>query len=287
MASRSRLEIARGASEHYADAGYYDFTYRTRSEDIEYYLRLAQRHGGPVLEIGGGSGRVAIEIAKHGFDVVVLDASRPMLARGRENARAELSPRNGHGKVVFQHADMRSFALDRRFPLVLAPFNVLLHLYEPDDFAACFRSVVAHLAPDGTFAFDVRMPSLRELTRDPQRWYRSRGFRHPTLGHRIEYAERFDYDAVKQVQHVTIRFEPAEGAPRGSKVVETLLSQRQIFPNELRALLALGGLRLTSRHGDFDGRAFAPDDAMQIVTAKDLTPAAARPSPSVARDRRA
>jgi SAM-dependent methyltransferase len=258
-------EIVRGARDHYEDARYYDFTYRTRTEDIAYYLRSAARYGGPVLDLGGGSGRVAIPLAQRGIDVVVLDASASMLAQGRAVARERLD--REHGRIEFRKGDMRRFSLQRRFPLVIAPFNVLLHLYEPDDFATCFRAVADHLTRDGVFVFDVRMPNLRELARDPHRWYRARGFRHPTLGHRIEYAERFAYDPVKQVQHVTIRFTPGEGAPRGAKPVETLLSQRQIFPNELRALLALGGLRLTARHGDFDGRAFHPDDVVQIVTA--------------------
>jgi SAM-dependent methyltransferase len=264
----ARLDLLRGAREHYADAVYYDFTYRTRTEDIAYYRRIVQQHGGPVLELGGGSGRVSIALAKAGYDVLVLDASTAMLKQGRARAREELDRRTGHGTVVFQHADMRSFALGKKFPTIVAPFNTLLHLYEPDDFAACFRNVVQHLTPDGVFVFDVRMPSLRELTRDPDRVYRARGFRHPTLGHRIEYSEQFEYDPVKQVQHVTIRFEPGPGAPPGAKPVETLLSQRQIFPNELRALLALGGLRLTARHGDFTGRALHSDDVVQIITAK-------------------
>ena len=262
------LDLMRGAQDHYADAVYYDYTYRTRDEDIGYYRRLARQHGGPVLEIGGGSGRIATALAKDGLEVTVLDASRAMLKQGRTRAREELRPREGHGAVSFKHGDMRAFALAKKFPLILAPFNTLLHLYEPSDFAACFKCVAKHLARDGLFVFDVRMPDLRELTRDPNRVYRSRGFRHPTLGHRIEYSERFEYDPVKQVQHVTIRFEPSPGSPPEARAVETLLSQRQIFPNELRALLALGGLRLAARHGDFTGRALRSDDAVQIVSAR-------------------
>jgi SAM-dependent methyltransferase len=262
------LDLVRGATDHYADAVYYDFTYRTRTEDIAYYQRIARQHGGPVLEIGGGSGRIATAIAKDGADVTVLDASRAMLKQGRERAKETLRKNEGHREVTFVHGDMRAFALGKKFPVVLAPFNTLLHLYEPADFSACFESVARHLAPDGVFVFDVRVPNLRELSRDPTRVYRSRGFRHPTLGHRIEYTERFEYDALKQVQHVTIRFEPGPGAPSSARAVETLLSQRQIFPNELRALLALGGLRLTARHGDFDGRPLQGDDALQIVTAR-------------------
>ena len=84
------LDLVRGATEHYADAVYYDFTYRTRTDDIAYYQRVARQFGGPVLEIGGGSGRIATAIAKDGTDVTALDASRPMLKQGRARAREEL-----------------------------------------------------------------------------------------------------------------------------------------------------------------------------------------------------
>jgi SAM-dependent methyltransferase len=261
--------LERGSLEHYADAGYYDYTYRARRDDIAFYRRLARQHGGPVLEVGGGSGRVAIPLVQDGANVTVLDASRPMLARARESADALLDA-TARKRLKLVHGDMREFALRRRYPLVIAPFNVLLHLYEPAEFASCFRAVARHLAPGGRFVFDVRVPDVRELARDPDRRYKARPFRHPTYGHRVEYSEQFRYDALKQVQHVTIRFapEPGTGAPRGSRPVEVLLTQRQIFPNEMRALLALGGLQLAGRYGDFTGRPLDAGDPQEIVVAR-------------------
>jgi SAM-dependent methyltransferase len=259
--------LERGSREHYVDAVYYDFAYRTRRDDVAFYRRLARQHGGPVLEVGGGSGRVAIPLAQDGLEVTVLDASEPMLARGRARAVELLDPA-ARRRLRFVQGDMRDFALRRKYPLVIAPFNVLLHLYEPDDFARCFRAVGRHLARDGRFVFDVRVPIPSELARNPDRVYKGRPFRHPTLGYRVEYDESFRYDPIKQVQHVTMRFHPGEGAPRGAKSVEVLLTQRQIFPNELRALLALGGLKLVGRYGDFTGRPLAEGDVLEIVTAK-------------------
>lgn len=253
--------LARGSSEHYDDVGYYDYTYRRRTEDIEFYRSLARKHGGPVLELGVGSGRVGLPIAADGTTVIGLDASAPMLASARKKARALDLPA---GRLTLRKGDMRRFKIGRRFPLVIAPFNALLHLYEPDDFVACFRCVREHMTPDGRFVFDVRVPSPAELARNPEREYFGRPFVHPTLGVKVVYTERFQYDPIKQVQYVTMRFEPQK---RGMKPVETLLTQRQIFPAELRALLNASGLRLTGRHGDFSGRPLGPDDALEVVTA--------------------
>lgn len=251
--------LERGSREHYDDASYYDHAYARRSADVAFYREAARRLGSPVLEIGAGSGRVAIPTALDGHEVVALDLNAAMLARARETARAKGVPR---GKLSLRRGDMRRFKLGRTFPLVTAPFNALLHLYEPDDLAACFRCVREHLAPGGRFVFDVHVPSPAELARDPDRAYVGRPMTHPTLG-RCRYSERFRYDPIKQVQHVTIRFEPLDGAP----AVETLLTQRQIFPGELRALLTLGGLRLARRLGSFAGTPLGPDDAVQIIEA--------------------
>lgn len=259
-------ELEPGAVQHYEDALYYDYTYRRRVEDVGFYRRFVRQHGGPVLELGAGSGRVTLPLVEDGASVVALEASAAMIARGDEKVAA--LPEAQRSRVRFVQGDMREFALEERFNLVLAPFNVLLHLYEPNDFARCFRCVAAHLKPGGRFVFDVRVPSLPELARDPDRVYKSRPFKHPTLGHKIQYEEQFRYDPIKQVQHVTIRFRPGEGAPKKARAHEVLLSQRQIFPNELRALLALGGLELAGRYGDFAATPLSEDDPQQIIVAR-------------------
>jgi SAM-dependent methyltransferase len=260
-------ELDPGAIQHYEDAEYYDYTYRRRVEDVGFYRRFARQHGGPVLELGAGSGRVTIPLAEDGATVVGLEASRAMIARAESRREHALEPA-ARERARFVHGDMRDFSLGERFNLVFAPFNTLLHLYEPDDFARCFHRVREHMAPGGRFVFDVRFPVLTELARDPERVYRARPFKHPTLGYKVQYEEQFRYDPLKQVQHVTIRFKPGEGAPKKAKAHEVLLSQRQIFPNELRALMALGGLELAGRYGDFTGRPLHDDDPVQIVVAR-------------------
>jgi SAM-dependent methyltransferase len=251
--------LERGSREHYDDATYYDYTYRSLRADVEFYRRRARKSGGPILELGVGTGRVAMALADDGHEVVGVDMSPVMLERAR--LRAKMLTR---GKVTLREGDIRSFRLRKRFPLIVSPFNVLLHLYEPDDFAQCFECVARHLAPGGRFVFDVRVPDPRELARDPDRVYVGRPFVHPSLGCKVRYTEQFRYDPIKQVQHVTIRFVPEK---RGVKPVETLLTQRQIFPAELRGLLRLGGLQLKARYGDFSGRPLAPGDSLEVVEA--------------------
>lgn len=252
----------RGSREHYDDVTYYDHTYRGRRDDVAFYRDAARRLGSPVLELGAGSGRVSVPLAEDGHAVVGLDPSEPMLERARARAAERGIAADG---LTLHRGDMRDFKLGARFPLVIAPFNVLMHLYDPDDFARCFACVAEHLAPGGRFVFDVRVPQLKELARDPDRAYSTRPFVHPTLKRTVRYTETFRYDAVSQVQYVTMRFQP----PRG-RAIETVLAHRQIFPAELRALLRLGGLRLAKRSGDFTGRPLGPGDDVQIIEAAAL-----------------
>ena len=116
-----------GATEHYADASYYTKTYKARTHDVEYYAKLARRLKGPVLEYGIGNGRVGIGIAKAGIAVTGVDLSRSML--DDLAARAQKLPPPVQGRITVHHGDMRSVTLGQQFPLVIVPFNGILHLY--------------------------------------------------------------------------------------------------------------------------------------------------------------
>src|SRR6188472_3750538 len=125
-----------GALAHYSDPSYYTKTYANRRHDVEYYVRLAKKSRGPVLEYGIGNGRVALATARTGVEVEGVDLSRSML----DDLAATLEKQvpKVRERVRFHHGDMRKVKLGKRFPLVIAPFNTVLHLYEREDFEAFF-----------------------------------------------------------------------------------------------------------------------------------------------------
>src|SRR5262245_52090851 len=125
---RPRWEVAQfgsaedlGATAHYADPAYYDLSYRSRRKDVDHYVRLGRLSGGPVLEFGVGTGRVALELARAGVSVVGVDRSGEMLASFEKKLEGE-SP-GVRKRVTLVRADMRTIRLRRAFPLVIAPFN--------------------------------------------------------------------------------------------------------------------------------------------------------------------
>ena len=252
-----------GREAHYHNPSYYDQTYRLRREDVTFYLELARRARGPVLELGVGSGRVAQQLAREGVDILGVDASTAMLKHARER-RAKL-PAAAQRRWQLRQADLRSFRSRRRFALVIAPFNTFMHLYTRRDWERALATARKHLQPRGKLAFDVLLPDPAELARDPDRLYRGHPVRVPGQPHRYRYGETFEYDPVSQVQLVTMHFDAPDPHQQDSFI--TPLCQRQCFPAELDMLLHYNGWQVRHRYGDFEKGKLDDASLSQVIIA--------------------
>lgn len=263
MAKRKPTQRTAGSASHYADGQYYDQAYRRRRHDVRFYVGLALRSGGPVLELGAGTGRVALAIAKAGVDVVGVEPMTPMLARAEEHlARLPASTR---AHVELRSGDIERLRLRRRFPLVIAAFNVWMHLYSREQIERGFATVRHHLTPDGRFAFDVLLPDPTSMARDPSRRYRGGEVPHPRGGVKYRYSEYFSYDPMTQIETTMMDF---EHPTRKSESFCTPLTQRQFFPAELEALLHYNGFVVESHTGDFEGAPITSATESQVVVAR-------------------
>jgi SAM-dependent methyltransferase len=245
-----------GASAHYEDPTYYCRTYKSRLADVVFYTERAAR-ARRVLELGCGNGRITLPIARSGVDVVGVDLSEVMI-RDLE-VRLLDEPQDVRARVELRVADMRRLTVRGKFDLVICPFNAFLHLYsrkDVEDFLAGVRKV---LAPRGTLAFDVSIPDPAELARKPERIYRTRPFVYPGVG-KVRYGERFDYDPIAQVLHVSMEFEPL-----GGEAFTTPLTHRQFHPQELEALLHYNGFQIVELLGDFEGPPSETTQSLVIV----------------------
>lgn len=254
----ARPSLEQGTEAHYSDARYYDRAYKRHRADLNFYLQTALELGGPILELGCGTGRITLPLARAGLEVVGVDSSEEML----ERALDKLSTQSDDVKrlVDLGYGDIRSLRLEgarkrknaetRRFRLIISPFNVLQHLYTLDDIERCLEVVRRHLMPRaGRFVFDVLMPDVRSLSRNPARRYKLGLLYHPAGDKRYHYTESFDYDPVAQIQYITMHFEDPD-EPAAS--FETPLCHRQFYPAELEALLRYNGFDVVHRFGDFD-----------------------------------
>lgn len=253
-----------GTEAHYLDAKLYDHAYARRRYDVRFYQSIAQEIGGPILELGAGSGRVAIALARDGHEVVALDRMPSMLDRLRE--RLEQQPRAVRARVVIVRGDILRARLGRRFRLVIAPFNVFMHLYTRPMLEAALATVRAHLeSRRGRLVFDVLMPDFRAFVRDPSRPYRSRPIVDPSDGRRWEYTEQFQFDPATSVQMVTSVLRNADD-PADLRVLP--LAHRQFLPAELEALLHYNGFEMIERWGDFCRGPLSLESESQVIVAK-------------------
>ena len=260
--------VEAGNREHYDDADLYDFEYRGRRRDANFYRDLAIEHlepGSPILELACGSGRVTRVLVKGGFSVIGVDRSRSMLARAR--SRLSRMSRAHRRRVSLVCADMRSLRVGARFGLVVMAFNSFEHLYDAEDVRACLGRVREALAPGGLFAFDVQNPDLEWLTRDPdKRWARTE-FLHPTSGEALVYTTNHIYDPVSQICVIRLYYGPQIAGPgRFERTVH--LSQRKFFPAELAALIDGNGFELVARYGGFRGEPLSAGTESQVLVCR-------------------
>ena len=243
------------SEQFYADARLYDRLFPVRKQAVEVYRAEAARQGGSVLELGSGTGHKLIPIAADGHLCTGLELAPAMLAEARRKAD------DGGVEVEWVEGDMRAFDLGRTFDLVIIAANSLLHLHKADDLVDCLRSVRRHLSPGAVVALDVFNPDVRLLAEADgvRRRREALSFVDPGRGTvHVDVAET--YDSAAQVTRGTWYFSTASDPDFHAVPLE----MRSIFPQELPVLLALGGLRVVERFGDWSRAPFTSAAPLQI-----------------------
>lgn len=215
------------------------------TEDISFYVDEAVASGGPVVELGVGTGRIAIPTAAAGIHVIGVDSSQGMLdvcaEQGREaGVDALLDLRLG---------DIRRPPVDERVPLVTCPFRAFLHLSSDEDRRTALAAAHALLRPDGRLVFDVFAPSNEDIEETDGRWLE----REPGI------FERADWDLVEQTLTLSVR---GEGGASTMKLW-------WLEAPRWHVLLAEAGFAVEACYGWFDRRAYADsEDSVWIARRK-------------------
>lgn len=172
-------------------ARFYDSWSSSVVEDIDFYVQQALASGGPVVELGIGTGRIAIPIARAGVSVIGIDSSPAMLAVAAEAARAS----DVAALLDLRLGDLREPPVPERVPLVTCPFRSLLHLETETEKLAALRSAHGLLVPGGRFVFDVFSPSREDIAETHGRWLE----REPGI------FERADWDEASRTLSLSVR----------------------------------------------------------------------------------
>jgi SAM-dependent methyltransferase len=250
------MEHPRGYGEFPFVAEFYDYVvpYRER-RDVDFFVELARQSGGPVLEIGSGTGRVLIPTARAGIEIVGLDSSPSMLAVCREKLKHE--PPAVQSKVTLVEGDMRQFDLGREFGLVTVPFRPFQHLTSVDDQLACLTTIRRHLAAQGTLVLDLFNPSLPHLVDDRflEEFNREPAFTMPDGRKVLRRHHILARDFFNQTQDMEFIYRVTFPDGREERLVSRF-TMRYVFRYEAEHLLIRSGFEVEHIYADYDKSPF-------------------------------
>jgi SAM-dependent methyltransferase len=219
-------------SSYDAIAALYDPWSRSVTEDVDFYVAEARKAGGPVVELGVGTGRIAVPTAQAGVHVIGVDSSEPML----EVCRARAEEAGVIDLLDLRLGDLRRPPVGERVRLVTCPFRALLHIESDGERLRALRRIRELLLPDGRFVFDVFAPSREDVEETDGRWLE----REPGIW------ERADWDLRRRVLTLSVRGESGE----------TRMALAWRSPEEWRALLERAGFEALACYGWFDMRPY-------------------------------
>ena len=240
----------------YSDPELYDSAYWWKTNDIDFITNSANKFGSPILELGAGTGRLALPILEMGHTYTGIESS-PAFVKSTKNKLAQF----GEKSTVLE-GDMRSFDLDQTFQFIFIGFNSIFHLLTNEDVKSCFKCVHKHLTEEGTFLIDTFIPDPLFLYRDKQKYYVME-FDSPDGVHCI-VSETNEYDNETQINHIQWYFNyEGKAEPEVFK-----FDMHMIFPDTMDRLLMDAGLKIMEKYGDYEKTPLGPESQLQIHECK-------------------
>lgn len=239
-------------------AAYYDATSGHYQDDIAFYVEEAKQSGSPVLELGCGTGRILIPVARAGVDIIGLDQSPDMLEVARQKV-ASLDA-DTRGRIGLVEGDMSDFDLGRQFNLVMIPFRAFLHLITPEDQRRALTCIREHLTEGGRLIFSIFDPRLDLIAAHGgplgAAIKKQNEFAHPDTGHKVVVWESRHYDLERQVIEEVRIFEELDGEGRVISKTYSPMTLRFAYRYEMQYLLELCGYQIEALYGDFQRAPF-------------------------------
>jgi SAM-dependent methyltransferase len=220
--------------------------------DIDFYRRLAAETGGPILDVGCGTGRVAMALGADGHEVVGIDLSAPMLRLAEQ--RREALPTDAAARLSFHQADITTLDLGRDFALVVAPSRVFQFLLTTDAQRQALAALRSHLRPDARLVLDLFDPLLDHVVPSLDGTARGGELVHPTTRNRVtwEVTGRWP-DPARQLIVEDWEFSEIGASGEVLRTDTERLTLRWSLRSEMRLLFELAGLKVVADYGDFRG----------------------------------
>ncbi len=249
------------ANDVYGDySEFYDIYVGDFLDDLPFYMKFASKTKTRVLEIGAGSGRLTLPMARNGVRVVAVDISSSMLSL--LNARLNDEPLEVRDRVSVVQADACELDLGEKFELVIVPYYTFNYFLTEVDQKRALERIRAHMADSGHVLLDVFIPWKRLAYCSPEPMLRG-DVLNPRNGNRIRSWNAFSLDKEKQMEYQKKRFEIT--APNETVTnKEFMIQRRYTLPDQLEKLFVDNGFAIEGVYGGY--RSEAPQaDSEQMM----------------------
>ncbi len=247
-------------SEYDDFARFYDLEYQRFTDDLDFYRRLADDAGSPILELACGTGRVLMHLARGGHTVTGLDISRPMLAIARSRLSAEAPEVQARVTIVEQ--DMRHFRLQGRFRLAILAINSFMHLMTKRDQERCLRCIRRHLEPGGLLVIDIFNPELALYDSSGRSFY-ERSMDDAATGGTVTKLVSTRIDRRRRVNHITFYYDETVAGQQQIRHTAAI-SQHYLSHREMSGLLTTCGFAVQQVFGGFGREDWTPESQRMI-----------------------
>lgn len=230
----------------YDNPGQYDRYVGSLVKDELFYAGQASSLGAATaLELGCGTGRVALYLAKSGIDVTGVDVSSSMLQKAQEKAKA------ANVRIDFQKNDMRSLDLKREFDFICSPHGSFHHLTTHTDLKDALSSVKSHLHKKARFCFDVSNPEIKLLAQESWKKFLVHKYSSNEGEAETQVYQQTFYDSKNQLCYFKWIYESEERV-----IDQQEFCLRMYYPQELDFILNSAGFKILQKYGSADQAEF-------------------------------
>ncbi len=248
-----------------AIAPWYDLDFGPLQEDVDMYLELT-RPGQRVLELGAGSGRVAVPLAESGCEVTAVDSSEAMLSQSRARMRA--------AGVRVERADMRDLRLDERFDCVIIALSTFQHLLRRPDQLSALQVVRRQLDAGGSMILDWTAPRADDIEPAPPQM-RIEWIRQATSGEMVTKSacqelavDRLYGDGLERaspIAWITYQYDALDAAGAVRRSLARFPLRVNLNAGEMAGLLCLAGLRPIDWFGSWNFAGAGEGDRLIVI----------------------
>jgi SAM-dependent methyltransferase len=245
-------------------ARYYDAEHTDKTDDLVMYSRLIERYGGPVLDIGCGTGRVMFHMAQEGCESHGIDSEEAMLDRAR--LKLDMFP-HLRGKLRFYQGDVLTMDLEQSYKMVLLSYNSLMHFHEQEEQIALLKRLRGWVADDGLLVIDLPNAGETFSSHDGDNLTLERTFLEAESGHLVMQQATSYLDRVTQLMQVNWIYDEIDGEGVVHRTVAPVVFRYFLYP-EVQLMLQLTGFKVEAVYGDTEESPFEDGCERMIVYAR-------------------